>query len=141
MRRRSTWTLLFTTTGASTTLLMDCNNGTSIVCAVWISSWDTVFGSFTNCSTISVTGASGICSTTLCMVWSWLSQGSTTCSSIRSEMCSRDPHHGVLQPRCSATMTVGFVRALLCKRLEPHGHGQCRLKTGVHNSKQAYDYW
>ena len=25
--------------------------------------------------------------------------------------------------------------------LEPHGHGQCRLKTGVHNSKQAYDYW
>ena len=41
----------------------NCNSGTSIVCTVWISSWDTVFGSFTNCSTISGTGSSGICST------------------------------------------------------------------------------
>ena len=33
---------------------------------------------------------------------------------------------------------VCFARHL---RFEPHGHGQCRLKTGVHNSKQAYDHW
>ena len=43
-----------------------------IVCTVWISSWDTVFG-FTNCSTTQA-GASGICSTVLCKVWSWLSK-------------------------------------------------------------------
>ena len=35
-------------------------------------------------------------------------------------MCSRNPHHGVSRPRCSATITVGFVRArCFASDLEP----------------------
>ena len=38
----------------------------------WILSWDTVFGNFTNCSTISSTGTSRICSTAPCKIRSRL---------------------------------------------------------------------
>ena len=124
---RLTWTCLCATTGTSTTSLMNCNGGTSIVfcivwamgtdrciptcvssalpknwtcgtstvfCTVrcWISSWDTVFGNFTNCSG---TGTPGICSTVPCKIPSQLGilgpprTGSTTCGNWTSQICSQ----------------------------------------------------